>query len=119
MEAQKIGSPLNSNNITNLHEKVFQSVYNNNVLIITHGYPSKCNISKPIQQHKHAKYRTYIILSTYMNNVQFYKYEYRKLYQVVGPLKEPKLKLLVYNNVAPDPIVMSKCDNQHHLDVDT
>ena len=82
-------------------------------------YPTKCNISKLIQHHKYAKYRTYTLLSISMNNVQFQNSKDRKSCQVVEPLMEPKLNLLAQQNVAPNPMVMSKCDSQFYIYAET
>ena len=45
------------------------------------------------------------------NNNIFHTSQATQLYRVVGPLIKPKLKLLTYRNVVPDPIVMSKRGN--------
>ena len=46
---------------------------------------------------------------------QFHKSEDTQLFQVIGPLMEPKFKLLAYQNVVSDPIFMSECDNRSHI----
>jgi len=38
-----------------------------------------------------------------------------QLCQVIGPLMEPKPKLLAYRNVVPDPMFMSKRGNRSHV----
>ena len=48
------------------------------------------------------------------NNV-IHNYQLSQVCQAVGPLMEPKPKLLVHQNVVPNLIVMSECDNMIHL----
>ena len=51
------------------------SVHNHSVLVGSHDYPTKCNISKSTQYHKSMHiYRTYTILSTFMNIERFSRY---------------------------------------------
>ena len=41
-----------------------------------------------------------------MNNLHFHNSQDTQLFQVDGPLMEPKIKLLAYQNVVSDLIVM-------------
>lgn len=50
-------------------------------------------------------YPTYIILSTFTNMVQFHISQDTKLYQIIGPLIEPKQ--LAYRNMVPDRMFIS------------